>query len=76
MFGIRSFASIINEPQGAILSVGVGEKRPVVRGDQLAVATVMTVTLTCDHRVVDGAIGARWLGAFKALVEDPITMIV
>jgi pyruvate dehydrogenase E2 component (dihydrolipoamide acetyltransferase) len=76
MFGIKSFASIINEPQGAILSVGAGEKRPVVRGDQLAVATVMTVTLTCDHRVVDGAIGARWLGVFKALVEDPITMIV
>jgi pyruvate dehydrogenase E2 component (dihydrolipoamide acetyltransferase) len=76
MFGIRSFASIINEPQGAILSVGAGEKRPVVRGDQLAIATVMSVTLTCDHRVVDGAIGARWLAAFKALIEDPITMIV
>jgi pyruvate dehydrogenase E2 component (dihydrolipoamide acetyltransferase) len=76
MFGIRNFASIINEPQGAILSVGAGEKRPVVRGDQLAIATVMSVTLTCDHRVVDGAIGARWLAAFKALVEDPITMIV
>jgi pyruvate dehydrogenase E2 component (dihydrolipoamide acetyltransferase) len=76
MFGIKSFASILNEPQGAILSVGVGEKRPVVRGDQLAVATVMTVTLTCDHRVVDGATGARFLAAFKALIEDPITMIV
>jgi pyruvate dehydrogenase E2 component (dihydrolipoamide acetyltransferase) len=76
MFGIKTFASIINEPQGAILSVGVGEKRPVVRGDQLAVATVMSCTLTCDHRVVDGAIGARWLAAFKALIEDPITMIV
>jgi pyruvate dehydrogenase E2 component (dihydrolipoamide acetyltransferase) len=76
MFGIKSFASIINEPQGAILSVGAGEKRAVVRGDQIAIATVMTVTLTCDHRVVDGAIGARWLGVFKALVEDPITMIV
>ncbi|RAK61154.1 pyruvate dehydrogenase complex dihydrolipoamide acetyltransferase [Phenylobacterium hankyongense] len=76
MFGIKSFASIINEPQGAILSVGAGEKRPVVRGDQLAVATVMSVTLTCDHRVVDGATGARWLAAFKALIEDPITMIV
>jgi pyruvate dehydrogenase E2 component (dihydrolipoamide acetyltransferase) len=76
MFGIKSFASIINEPHGAILSVGVGEKRPVVRGDQLAIATVMTVTLTCDHRVVDGAIGARWLAAFKPLIEDPITMIV
>jgi pyruvate dehydrogenase E2 component (dihydrolipoamide acetyltransferase) len=76
MFGIKSFASIINEPQGAILSVGAGEKRPVVRGDELAIATVMSVTLTCDHRVVDGAIGARWLAAFKSLVEDPITMIV
>jgi pyruvate dehydrogenase E2 component (dihydrolipoamide acetyltransferase) len=76
MFGIKSFASIINEPQGAILSVGVGEKRPVVRGDQLAIATVMSVTLTCDHRVVDGATGARFLAALKPLIEDPITMIV
>jgi pyruvate dehydrogenase E2 component (dihydrolipoamide acetyltransferase) len=76
MFGIKTFASIINEPQGAILSVGVGEKRAVVRGDQLAIATVMSVTLTCDHRVVDGAIGARWLEAFKALIEEPLTMIV
>ena len=76
MFGIKSFASIINEPQGAILSVGAGEKRPVVRGDQIAIATIMSVTLTCDHRVVDGAVGARWLAAFKALIEDPITMIV
>jgi pyruvate dehydrogenase E2 component (dihydrolipoamide acetyltransferase) len=76
MFGIKAFASIINEPQGAILSVGAGEKRAVVMGDQLAIATVMTVTLTCDHRVVDGAVGARWLQAFKALIEDPITMIV
>ena len=76
MFGIKSFASIINEPQGAILSVGAGEKRPVVRGNELAIATVMSVTLTCDHRVVDGATGARWLAAFKPLLEDPITMIV
>ncbi len=76
MFGVRAFASIINEPQGAILSVGAGEKRPVARGDQLIVATLMTVTLTCDHRVVDGVIGARWLQTFKALIEDPITMIV
>jgi pyruvate dehydrogenase E2 component (dihydrolipoamide acetyltransferase) len=75
MFGIKSFGSIINPPQGCILSVGAGEKRPVVRGDQLAIATVMTVTLTCDHRVVDGAVGARWLEVFKGLIEDPITMI-
>jgi len=76
MFGIKAFASIINEPQGAILSVGAGEKRAIVVGDQLAIATMMTVTLTCDHRVVDGAVGARWLQAFKVLIEDPITMIV
>jgi pyruvate dehydrogenase E2 component (dihydrolipoamide acetyltransferase) len=76
MFGIRSFSSIINPPQGAILSVGVGERRPVIRGDAVAIATVMSVTLTCDHRVVDGAIGARWLTAFKGLIEKPITMIV
>ncbi|WP_174299950.1 pyruvate dehydrogenase complex dihydrolipoamide acetyltransferase [Caulobacter sp. S45] len=75
MFGIRSFSSILNQPQGCILSVGAGEKRPVVRGDALAVATVMSVTLTCDHRVVDGAIGARWVQAFKGFVEDPVTML-
>ena len=75
MFGIRSFASIINEPQGAIMSVGAGEQRPVVKNGQLAVATVMTVTLTCDHRVVDGAIGAKFLQVFKAMIEDPVTML-
>ena len=75
MFGIKSFSSILNQPQGCILSVGVGEKRPVVRGDALAVATVMSVTLTCDHRVVDGAIGARWVQAFKGFVEEPVTML-
>ena len=75
MFGIKNFASIINEPQGAILSVGAGEKRPVVRGDALAIATVMSVTITCDHRVLDGAIGARFLEAFKGFVEDPVTML-
>ena len=76
MFGVKSFASIINEPQGAILSVGAGEKRPVARGDQLSVATVMTVTLTCDHRVVDGATGAKFLQAFKAMIESPAAMLV
>ncbi|WP_332660228.1 pyruvate dehydrogenase complex dihydrolipoamide acetyltransferase [Brevundimonas sp.] len=75
MFGIKAFASIINEPQGAIMSVGAGEQRPVVKDGQLAVATVMTVTLTCDHRVVDGAVGARFLQAFKAMIEDPVTML-
>ena len=76
MFGIKAFASIINEPQGAIMSVGAGEQRAVVKNGQLAVATVMTVTLTCDHRVVDGAIGARFLAAFKPLIEEPLTLLV
>ena len=76
MMGIKQFASIINEPQGCIMSVGAGEQRPVVKNGELAVATVMTVTLTCDHRVVDGAIGAKFLQAFKPLIEDPLTMIV
>jgi pyruvate dehydrogenase E2 component (dihydrolipoamide acetyltransferase) len=76
MFGIKSFASILNAPQGAILSVGAGEKRAVVRGEALAIATVMTVTLTCDHRVLNGTIGANWLNAFKALVQDPLMMLV
>ena len=75
MFGIRQFASIINEPQGCIMSVGAGEQRPVVKNGQLAVATVMTVTLTCDHRVVDGATGAKFLQVFKAMIEDPVTML-
>ena len=76
MMGIKSFASILNEPHGMIMSVGAGEKRPVVRGEQLAIASVMTVTLTCDHRVVDGAIGAAFLKAFRGFVEDPMTMLL
>ena len=75
MFGIKQFASIINEPQGCILSVGAGEQRPVVKNGALAVATVMTVTLTCDHRVVDGSIGAKYINALKNLLEDPIKML-
>jgi pyruvate dehydrogenase E2 component (dihydrolipoamide acetyltransferase) len=75
MFGIKSFSSIVNEPQGAILSVGAGEKRPVVTDGELAIATVMTVTLTCDHRAMDGAIGARFLSSFKAMIEAPLLLI-
>jgi pyruvate dehydrogenase E2 component (dihydrolipoamide acetyltransferase) len=67
---------VINPPQGCILAVGAGEERPVVRDGQLAVATVMTCTLSCDHRVVDGAVGAQFLRAFKKLVEDPLTMLL
>ena len=72
MFGVKQFSSIINPPQGAILSVGAGEPRPVVRDGQLAVATILTVTLTCDHRVMDGAAGSAWLGVFKSLIETPL----
>ncbi|MDG1825659.1 MAG: pyruvate dehydrogenase complex dihydrolipoamide acetyltransferase [Henriciella sp.] len=77
MFGIKSFASIINPPEGMIMSVGAGEKRPVVGADgELMVGTVMTVTLTCDHRVIGGAEGARWLAAFKRFVETPESMLL
>ena len=76
MFGIREFAAVINPPQGAILAVGAGEERPVVRDGQLAVATLMTVTLSADHRVVDGAVGAEWLQAFKGYIEQPVTMLL
>jgi len=76
MMGIKSFASILNPPQGMILSIGAGEERSVVKDGALAKATVMTVTLTCDHRVVDGATGARWIAAFKGFIEDPMTMLM
>jgi len=76
MYGIREFAAVINPPQGAILAVGAGEERPVVRNGELAVATVMTVTLSADHRVVDGAVGAEWLQAFKGFIEAPVTMLL
>jgi pyruvate dehydrogenase E2 component (dihydrolipoamide acetyltransferase) len=56
--------------------VGEGEKRPVIRGDKIEIATLMTVTLSCDHRVVDGALGAQLLSAFKGFIEEPITMLV
>ncbi len=76
MFGIKEFAAVINPPQGAILAVGQGGKRPVVRGDALAIATVMSCTLSVDHRALDGAIGAEFLAAFKRMIEDPLTMLL
>ena len=76
MFGIKQFDAVINPPQGAIMAVGAGEPRPVVRNGALAVATVMSVTLSVDHRVVDGAVGAELLAAFKMLIEDPMTMLL
>lgn len=76
MYAVREFAAVINPPHATILAVGQGEKRPVVKGDQLKIATVMTVTLSCDHRVVDGALGAQLLSAFKGYIEEPITMLL
>ena len=76
MYGIKDFAAIINPPQGAILAVGAGEQRPVVKNGSLAIATEMTVTLSVDHRVIDGAVGAQFLAAFKPLIEDPLSMLL
>ncbi len=76
MFGIKEFSAIINPPQSCILAVGAGEQRPVVTEGALAVATVMTCTLSVDHRSVDGAVGARFLAAFKRLIEEPLTMML
>ncbi|MBF0306026.1 MAG: 2-oxo acid dehydrogenase subunit E2, partial [Alphaproteobacteria bacterium] len=76
MFGIKQFEAIINPPQGCILAIGAGEQRPVVKAGALAVATVMTCTLSVDHRVVDGAVGAQFLAAFKGLIEDPLSMLL
>jgi pyruvate dehydrogenase E2 component (dihydrolipoamide acetyltransferase) len=76
MFGTKQFTAIINPPQAAILAVGAGEKRPVVKNDALAIATVMTCTLSVDHRVADGALGAEWMAVFKTLIEDPISLML
>ncbi|WP_420561630.1 pyruvate dehydrogenase complex dihydrolipoamide acetyltransferase [Tepidicaulis sp.] len=76
MYGIKHFTAVINPPQSAILAVGAGEKRAVVKGDELVAATMMTCTMSCDHRVIDGALGARFLEAFKGFVEFPATMLM
>ena len=76
MFGVSEFGAIINPPQGCILAVGAGEQRPIVKDGALAVATVMSCTLSVDHRVVDGAVGAEFLAGFKKLIEDPLSMLL
>jgi pyruvate dehydrogenase E2 component (dihydrolipoamide acetyltransferase) len=76
MYGIKEFAAVINPPQSAILAVGKAEQRPVVKKGALAIATVMTCTLSCDHRVVDGAVGAAFLQVFQDLIEDPLRMLL
>jgi len=76
MFGIKEFSAVINPPQAAILAVGAGEQRPVVKDGALAVATMMSVTLSCDHRVIDGAMGAELLKYFKGFIQEPLTMML
>jgi len=76
MFGIKEFAAVINPPQSAILAVGAGEQRAIVKDGEIAVSTMMNVTLSADHRIVDGALGAEWLQLFKGFVENPFTMLI
>ena len=76
MFRIREFAAVINPPQACILAVGAGEKRPVVTDGALGIATVMTCTLSVDHRVVDGAVGAEYLAALRSLIESPLSLML
>jgi pyruvate dehydrogenase E2 component (dihydrolipoamide acetyltransferase) len=76
MYGISEFAAVINPPQAGILAVAAGQQRPVVKDGQLAVATVMTCTLSVDHRVIDGALASEWLAAFKGVMEDPLSLML
>jgi pyruvate dehydrogenase E2 component (dihydrolipoamide acetyltransferase) len=76
MYGIKDFTAVINPPQSTILAVGTGEERAVVRGGKIEAAHLMSVTMSCDHRSVDGALGAQLIGAFKALIENPVMMLV
>ncbi|MEM7508702.1 MAG: pyruvate dehydrogenase complex dihydrolipoamide acetyltransferase [Pseudomonadota bacterium] len=76
MFGVENFDAVINPPHGSILAVGAGVQKPVVKDGALATATVMSVTLSCDHRVIDGALGARFLDAIKRGLEDPLSMLM
>ena len=75
MFDIKQFEAVINPPHASILAVGRGEQRPIVKNGELAVATVMSCSLSCDHRVIDGALGAELLKAFKTYIEQPVTML-
>jgi pyruvate dehydrogenase E2 component (dihydrolipoamide acetyltransferase) len=76
MFGIKDFTAVINPPQSTILAVGTGEERAVVRDGKIVAAHIMSVTMSCDHRAVDGALGAVLVGAFKSLIENPVMMLV
>jgi pyruvate dehydrogenase E2 component (dihydrolipoamide acetyltransferase) len=76
MYGIKDFTAVINPPHATILAVGTSEERPVVRGGKIEIAQIMSVTLSCDHRAIDGALGAELIGAFRQLIENPVMMMV
>src|SRR5712671_6474650 len=76
MYGIKEFTAVINPPHSTILAVGTGEERPIVNNGKIEVAQIMSVTMSCDHRAVDGALGAELIGAFKLLIENPVMMVV
>ena len=76
MYGVREFSAILNPPHSGILAVGGASARPVAVDGELAVATVMTVTLSADHRVIDGAVAAQWMAAFVRRIENPLTMLI
>ncbi len=76
MYGVQSFTAVINPPQSTILAVGQGEQRMIVKNGAPIVATMMSVTLSCDHRAVDGALGAELLAEFKRVIEHPAMMFV
>jgi len=76
MYGIKDFTAVINPPHATILAVGAGEERAIVKNGKIEIAHIMSVTLSCDHRAVDGALGAELIGAFKALIENPVMMVV
>jgi pyruvate dehydrogenase E2 component (dihydrolipoamide acetyltransferase) len=76
MYGIKDFTAVINPPQSTILAVGTGEERAVVRDGKIVAAHIMSVTMSCDHRAVDGALGAVLIGAFRSLIENPVMMLV
>jgi pyruvate dehydrogenase E2 component (dihydrolipoamide acetyltransferase) len=76
MYGIKDFTAVINPPHATILAVGVGEERAIVKNGKIEAAQIMSVTMSCDHRAVDGALGAQLIGAFKTLIENPVMMVV
>lgn len=76
MYGIKDFAAVINPPHATILAVGAGEERAIVKDGKIEAGWVMSCTLSTDHRAVDGALGAQLIGAFKALIENPVMMVV